>query len=194
MTPGLRKYSCQLTIDPETVNQELQLSDNNKKVTYMEEEEAFPDHPERFDSRWPQLLCTDALSGRCYWEVKWSGIVYISVSYRRTERKENNEKSVFGWNDQSWSLECSNLGYAVWHNDEKTSITSSSPNSLLSFMTSSFSVTWKVAVYVDCDAGILSFYKVLSGKPIHLHTFNTTFKEPLYPGFTVWPGSSVCLL
>uniref|UniRef100_A0A3Q2TGR8 B30.2/SPRY domain-containing protein n=1 Tax=Fundulus heteroclitus TaxID=8078 RepID=A0A3Q2TGR8_FUNHE len=169
--------SCQLTIDPETLTQELQLSDNNKEVTHVKEEEAFPDHPERFDGRWPQLLCTDALSGRCYWEVKWSGIVYISVSYRRTEREENNEKSVFGWNDQSWSLECSNLGYAVWHNDKKTSITSS-----------------RVAVYVDCDAGILSFYKVLSGKPIHLHTFNTTFKEPLYPGFTVWPGSSACLL
>ncbi|XP_036006881.1 NLR family CARD domain-containing protein 3 [Fundulus heteroclitus] len=195
MTPGLRKYSCQLTIDPETVNQELQLSDNNKEVTHVKEEEAFPDHPERFEGRWPQLLCTDALSGRCYWEVKWSGIVYISVSYRRTEREENNEKSVFGWNDQSWSLECSNRdGYAVWHDDRKTSITSSSPNSLLSFMSSSFSVARKVAVYVDCDAGILSFYKVLSGKPIHLYTFNTTFKEPLYPGFTVWPGSSACLL
>ncbi|KAM4541124.1 NLR family CARD domain-containing protein 3-like isoform 2-T3 [Fundulus diaphanus] len=195
MTPGLRKYSCQFTIDPETVNQELQLSDNNKKVTHVKEEEVFPDHPERFDGRWPQLLCTDALSGRCYWEVKWSGTVYISVSYRRTEREENCEMSVFGWNDQSWSLECSNHdGYAVWHNDRKTSITSSSPNSLLSFMTSSFSVARRVAVYIDCDAGILSFYKVLSGKLIHLHTFNTTFKEPLYPGFTVWPDSSVCLL
>ncbi|KAM9339617.1 NLR family CARD domain-containing protein 3-like [Symphorus nematophorus] len=39
------------------------------------------------------------------------------------------------------------------------------------------------AVYVDCAAGSLSFYRVSSDKLIHLHTFNTTFTEPLYPGF-----------
>ncbi|KAM4724353.1 NLR family CARD domain-containing protein 3-like [Anableps anableps] len=193
LTPGLRKYSCQLKIDTNTVPKTLQLS-NNKEVTHVREDHAYPDPPHRFEGPYPQLLCTDGLSGRCYWEVKWSGIVFISVSYRGTERKENNVRSVFGWNDQSWSLECSDHhGYSVWYNNNKTCISSSSPSALLSFMTSSFSVSKRVGVYVDCDAGILSFYRVLSGKLIHLHTINTTFKETLYPGFTVWPGSSVCL-
>uniref|UniRef100_UPI0037E7B08D NLR family CARD domain-containing protein 3-like n=1 Tax=Semicossyphus pulcher TaxID=241346 RepID=UPI0037E7B08D len=44
-------------------------------------------------------------------------------------------------------------------------------------------VSNRVAVYVDCPAGTLSFYKVSSNTLIHLHTFNTTFTEPLYPGF-----------
>ncbi|CAI5657096.1 unnamed protein product [Oreochromis niloticus] len=56
--------------------------------------------------------------------------------------------------------------------------------------------TWRrVAVYVDCPAGTLSFYIVSSDTLIHLHTFNTTFTETLYPGFWLdWSlGSSVSL-
>uniref|UniRef100_A0AAQ6IMR6 NACHT-associated domain-containing protein n=1 Tax=Anabas testudineus TaxID=64144 RepID=A0AAQ6IMR6_ANATE len=36
LRPGLRKYFCQLTIDTNTVNRKLRLSDNNRKVTYEE--------------------------------------------------------------------------------------------------------------------------------------------------------------
>ncbi|XP_076738555.1 protein NLRC3-like isoform X2 [Maylandia zebra] len=79
LRPGLRKYSCQLTIDTNTVNTKLQLSDNNRKVTYVEEVQSYPDHPDRFDL-WPQLLCRNGLTGRCYWEVEWRGNVYISSS------------------------------------------------------------------------------------------------------------------
>ncbi|KAL4009093.1 hypothetical protein ACER0C_002945 [Sarotherodon galilaeus] len=50
--------------------------------------------------------------------------------------------------------------------------------------------TLRAAVYVDCPAGTLSFYRVSSDTLIHLHTFNTTFTQTLYPGFRVWsPGS-----
>ncbi|CAI5682320.1 unnamed protein product [Oreochromis niloticus] len=78
LRPGLRKYSCQLTIDTNTVNTNLQLSDNNRKVTHVEEVQSYPDHPDRFDVY--QLLCRDGLTGRCYWEVEWRGNVYISSS------------------------------------------------------------------------------------------------------------------
>ncbi|XP_054896602.1 ribonuclease inhibitor-like [Poeciliopsis prolifica] len=89
LTPDLKKYSCQLTIDTNTVNKFLQLSEGNRKVTYVEELQSYPDHPDRFDD--PQLLCRTGLTGRCYWEVKWRGEVYISVSYRRIRRKGDNE-------------------------------------------------------------------------------------------------------
>uniref|UniRef100_A0AAX7UIK7 SPRY-associated domain-containing protein n=1 Tax=Astatotilapia calliptera TaxID=8154 RepID=A0AAX7UIK7_ASTCA len=78
LRPGLRKYSCQLTIDTNTVNTKLQLSDNNRKVTHVEEVQSYPDHPDRFDDY--QLLCRNGLTGRCYWEVEWRGDVYISSS------------------------------------------------------------------------------------------------------------------
>uniref|UniRef100_A0AAX7VKZ4 B30.2/SPRY domain-containing protein n=1 Tax=Astatotilapia calliptera TaxID=8154 RepID=A0AAX7VKZ4_ASTCA len=184
LRPGLRKYSCQLTIDTNTVHTKLQLSDNNRKVTRVEEVQSYPDHPDRFDV-YSQLLCRDGLTGRCYWEVEWRGNVYISVSYRSIRRKGDSDDCVFGWNDQSWSLYCSDeRPHCVRHNKIKTSISSSS----------SSSVSNRAAVYVDCPAGTLSFYRVSSDTLIHLHTFNTTFTQTLYPGFYVsyYPhGSSV---
>ncbi|CAI5659977.1 unnamed protein product [Oreochromis niloticus] len=78
LRPGLRTYSCQLTIDTNTVNTNLKLSDNNRKVTRVEEVQSYPDHPDRFDVH-PQLLCTNGLIGRCYWEVEWRGRVDISL-------------------------------------------------------------------------------------------------------------------
>ncbi|KAL4009115.1 hypothetical protein ACER0C_002967 [Sarotherodon galilaeus] len=185
LRPGLRKYSCQLTIDTNTVHINLQLSDNNRKVTHVKEVQSYPDHPDRFDG-WEQLLCRNGLTGRCYWEVEWRGDVYISVSYRSIRRKGGSYDCVFGGNDQSWSLWCSDDGPRyVRHNNRYTSISSSS---------SSSSVSNRAAVYVDCPAGTLSFYRVSSDTLIHLHTFNTTFTQTLYPGFAVWsPGSSVSL-
>ncbi|XP_026019142.1 NLR family CARD domain-containing protein 3-like [Astatotilapia calliptera] len=183
LRPGLRKYSCQLTIDTNTVNTKLQLSENNRKVARVEEIQSYPDHPDRFDV-YPQFLCRNGLTGRCYWEVEWRGNIYISVSYRQIGRKGNSEDCLFGHNDQSWSLHCAGDGpRCVWQNKRYTSISSSS----------SSSVSNRAAVYVDCPAGTLSFYRVASDTLIHLHTFNTTFTQTLYPGFRFNPGSSVTL-
>ncbi|CAI5669470.1 unnamed protein product, partial [Oreochromis niloticus] len=185
LRPGLRKYSCQLTIDTNTVNIWLNLSDNNRKVTFYKEALSYSDHPDRFD-RWTQLLCRNGLIGRCYWEVEWRGSIDLSVSYRRIRRKGGSVDCVFGRNDQSWSLYCSDDGpCSVMHNNRETRIFSSS---------SSSSVSNRVAVYVDCPAGTLSFYRVSSDTLIHLHTFNTTFTQTLYPGLRFRsPGSSVSL-
>ncbi|KAM6942742.1 NLR family CARD domain-containing protein 3-like [Xenentodon cancila] len=181
LRPGLRKYSCQLSIDTNTVHKYIKLSDNNRKMTYAWDDQSYPDHPDRFDVC-RQLLCREGLTGRCYWEVQRSGDVEISVSYRRIGRKGNSDDCVFGRNNNSWSLDCSDDGrYSVRHNNRRTPPSSSSK------------VSDRVAVYVDVPAGTLSFYSVSSDRLIHLHTFNTTFTEPLYPGFWFWSGSSVSL-
>ncbi|XP_054864061.1 NACHT, LRR and PYD domains-containing protein 12-like [Amphiprion ocellaris] len=182
LTPGPWRYSCQLTVDTNTVNRKLKLSDNNRKVTHVDEDQSYPDHSDRF-YYWEQLLCRTGLTGRCSWEVEWRGRVHISVSYRGIRRKGYSDDCRFGRNDQSWSLFCSNVGYSVWHNKRQTSISSSS-------------VSHRVSVYVDVPAGTLSFYRVSSDSLIHLHTFNTTFTQPLYPGFGFFrsrSGSSVFL-
>ncbi|KAF1371536.1 hypothetical protein PFLUV_G00269370 [Perca fluviatilis] len=183
LTPGLRKYSCELTVDTNTANRYLELSDDNRTVTRVEEKQPYPDHPERFDSRWSQLLCREVLTGRCYWEVEVRGKVDVAVTYRGISRIGDRNDCLFGYNDQSWSLNCSDDGYSVNHNDRRT------------YMSSSISISDRVGVYVDVPAGSLSFYKVSSGSLIHLHTFNTTFTQPLYPGLMLWggPGDSVSL-
>ncbi|XP_073339908.1 protein NLRC3-like [Pagrus major] len=125
LTPGLRKYSCELRVDTNTVSREIGLSHSNRRMMYVEEVQSYPDHPERFDC--PQLLCRTGLTGRCYWEVEWFGRVSISVSYRGISRRGDREDCEFGANDQSWSLNCSDgVGYSVRHNNRSTSITSGS--------------------------------------------------------------------
>ncbi|KAG7508377.1 NACHT, LRR and PYD domains-containing 3-like isoform X1 [Solea senegalensis] len=179
LKPGLRKYSCELELDTNTMNRKLKLSDDNRKVTRVTEDQWYPDHPDRFEF-WSQLLCRPGLTGRCYWEVEWKGTVDISLSYRGIKRKGIGFDCLFGDNDQSWSLICSDVhGNFVHHCGIRTPIMSS--------------VSHRVSVYVDCPAGTLSFYSVSSDSLIHLHTFRTTFTEPVYPGYLVCPGSSVSL-
>ncbi|XP_015260285.1 PREDICTED: NACHT, LRR and PYD domains-containing protein 1-like, partial [Cyprinodon variegatus] len=182
LKPGLRKYSCQITIDTKTVNKYLKLSEDNRKVTCLGELQSYSDHPQRFDL--PQLLCGTVLTDRCYWEVEWKGNICISVSYQRIRRRGDMRHVFFGLNNQSWCLRCSEGGgCSVWHNNREASIPSPS-------------VSNRVAVYVDYPAGVLSFYSVSSDSLIHLHTFSTTFTDPLHPGFgfsVLSPGSSVSL-
>ncbi|XP_078140682.1 NACHT, LRR and PYD domains-containing protein 3-like [Centroberyx gerrardi] len=177
LKPGLRKYACELTLDPNTAHRNLFLSEDNRKVTEVREEQPYPDHPERFDC-WPQLLCRNGLTGRCYWEVERKGSVSIGVTYRGIRRRGEGVDCWIGWNEKSWSLSCSDKRYSVRHNNRETDI------SLLSSSDSD-----RVAVYLDWSAGSLSFYRVSSDSLIHLHTFHSTFTEPLYPGFGFWSGS-----
>ncbi|XP_041658404.1 NLR family CARD domain-containing protein 3-like [Cheilinus undulatus] len=182
LKPGFWKYACELEVDTNTVYRLLKLSDNNRKVTRLKEDQSYPDHPGRFEN-WSQLLCQNELTDRCYWEVEWRGEVSVSVSYRGIGRDGKRDDKLFGRNDQSWCLICTDDSYSVCHNNRQTIISSSCWSS----------VSHRVAVYVDHPAGCLSFYGVSSDTQIHLHTFNTTFAEPLYPGFTIWRGSSVSL-
>ncbi|KAG5277613.1 hypothetical protein AALO_G00089410 [Alosa alosa] len=119
---GLKKYACELTLDPDTAHIRLLLSEGNKKVMWESEKQSYPDHPDRFDV-WPQVLSRQPLTGRCYWEC-------IS----------------------------------------------------------------RVGVYLDREAGSLSFYRVSSDTLTHLHTFYTTLTdEHLYAGVGLWPGCTVSL-
>ncbi|XP_041661026.1 NLR family CARD domain-containing protein 3-like [Cheilinus undulatus] len=171
LKPGLRKYFCEISLDPNTAHKQLKLSENNKKVTFLEEDQAHPPHPERFEI-WTQVLCRESLTGRCYWEVEWKERVTIAVTYKSIRRKGNSDDCVFGFNDHSWRLHCTDQGFAHRHNDKTPAVP---------FCCTS--VTDRVAVYVDCPAGTLSFYKVSSDVLTHLHTYNTTFTETLLAGF-----------
>ncbi|KAI2668952.1 NACHT, LRR and PYD domains-containing protein 3 [Labeo rohita] len=180
MTTGLRKYACDLTLNPNTAHAQLILSDGNRKVMRVEDHQPYPDHPERFDEYF-QVLCVESLTGRCYWEVEWSGSADISLSYKGISRKGWNDCK-FGSNDKSWSLNCSGDSFSVRHYKNYTDIPSVCSSS------------HRVGVYVDVSAGSLSYYSVSDTHTLtHLHTFNTTFTEPLYAGFTVYYGSSVSL-
>ncbi|KAG5849735.1 hypothetical protein ANANG_G00074870, partial [Anguilla anguilla] len=173
------QYSCQLTLDPNTANQYLRLSEGNRAVTRVGKIQSYPDHPERFDG-WTQVLCREGLSGRCYWEAEWSGDgVSIAVSYKEISRKGLGDDCGLGRNNKSWSLRRSSGGYFFRHNNKSTKIPV--PRSS------------RIGVYLDHRAGTLSFYSVSDTMTL-LHRVQTTFTQPLYPAFWAWSvGSSVKL-
>ncbi|XP_048035531.1 NACHT, LRR and PYD domains-containing protein 12-like [Megalobrama amblycephala] len=179
ITAGLRKYSHQFTLDLNTVNKYRQLFENNRVITVTVTVQPYPDHPDRFEC--PQVLCRESVCGRCYWEIKWSGRVSISVSYKSISRKGWGYECLFGYNDQSWGLYRSSDRYSFIHNKIKTELPVKPISS-------------RVGVYVDHSAGTLSFYSVKRDTMILIHTVQTTFTQPLYPGFWVYGyGSSVKL-
>ncbi|XP_050957088.1 stonustoxin subunit beta-like [Labeo rohita] len=180
ITPGLRKYACDLTLDPNTAHTQLIVSDNNKKTTCVKDHQLYPDHPDRFEN-YEQVLCGESLTGRCYWEVKWSGWCHVAVAYKGISRKGGSDCR-FGLNEVSWSLNCSDEIYSFWHNNNKK-------NNPLPFSSSN-----RVGVYVDVLAGTLSFYRVSDTHTFtHIYTHTTTFTKPLYAGIVVYPDSSVSL-
>ncbi|KAK3520896.1 hypothetical protein QTP86_002425 [Hemibagrus guttatus] len=89
MPASVRDF-CYLTLDPNTAHPLLTLSEKNRVVRRSNTEQQYSDHPERFDS-YSQVLCKESVSGRCYWEVEWSGLVYISVSYKEMSRKGRDQ-------------------------------------------------------------------------------------------------------
>ncbi|XP_032364694.1 NLR family CARD domain-containing protein 3-like [Etheostoma spectabile] len=120
LTPGLRRDSCELTVDTNTVDRNLKLSDNNRTVTWVEEDQPYPGHPERFKS-YHQLLCREGLTGPCYWESRPEDWL-IYQCYRGIRRRGDSGDCWFGCNDQSWSLDCSDDRYYVRHNNRETSV------------------------------------------------------------------------
>ncbi|KAM3842717.1 NLR family CARD domain-containing protein 3-like, partial [Diretmus argenteus] len=179
---GLRKYACDLTLDPNTACRYLLLSDGNQKMTRGKAVQTYPDHPERFNN-WGQVLCREGLTGRHYWVAEWTGTsAGLGVCYKGICKKGEGNDCVLGYNDQSWSLRVYDDCYNAWHNRKGEPITPPS------------SISKRVGVYLDWPAGTLSFYSVSSNTLSHLHTFHTTFAEPLYPGFRLWhDGMSVSL-
>ncbi|KAK7879196.1 hypothetical protein WMY93_034020 [Mugilogobius chulae] len=87
MVPGLRKYSCEFSLDPNTARRILKLSEDKRTVTCVWKDQQYPDHEDRFTD-YIQVLSSTGLRGRCYWEVDWSGReVSIAVSYRGIKRR-----------------------------------------------------------------------------------------------------------
>ncbi|XP_051244391.1 tripartite motif-containing protein 16-like protein isoform X2 [Dicentrarchus labrax] len=161
------KYSRELTLDPNTANTQLLLSEGNRKATVMSKHQSYSSHPDRFTD-WVQVLSRESLTGRCYWEVEWrGGGVYIAVAYKNINRA-GISRCKFGLNDKSWALSCDNNSYKFWYNNAQTPV--SGPRSS------------RVGVYLDHSAGILSFYSVSETMTL-LHRVQTTFTQPLYAGF-----------
>ncbi|KTG18780.1 hypothetical protein cypCar_00020215 [Cyprinus carpio] len=164
-----------ITLDRNTAHEYLKLSEWNRVVTNMNENQSYWDNSDRFDHKY-QVLSNESLNGRCYWEVERKGSVYISVSYKSISRKGRGRKCEFGSNDCSWSLTCSNYSCSFFHSGISITLPVSSSS--------------RIGVYADQSAGTLSFYSVSDTMTL-IHRVHTTFTQPLYAGFWVYYNAQV---
>ncbi|KAM9384469.1 tripartite motif-containing protein 16-like [Pholidichthys leucotaenia] len=165
---GFLKYSREITLDPNTAHTQLLLSEGNRKVTLMSKVQSYSSHPDRFTGINYQVLSRESLSGRCYWEVEWSGDrVGVAVAYKSISRAGKSDEVYFGYTDKSWSLYRFKDYCNFWFNHVHTRV--SDPGSS------------RVGVFLDHRAGLLSFYSVSETMTL-LHRVQTTFTQPLYAG------------
>lgn len=160
------------SFDQNTADRNLRVSDDRRVVELVKDELQYPDHPERFDGC-KQVLCTEWLSGRCYWEVQWDGMVTVGVACGGIQRRGDWDACCLGRNAQSWGVLCSAQGYTPRHDNKQLETVPPLPAD-----------SRKMGVYLDCSAGTLSFFCFpSSAKFFHVHTFHATFNEPLYAAF-----------
>ncbi|XP_042247016.1 tripartite motif-containing protein 16-like protein [Thunnus maccoyii] len=169
------KYSCEITLDPNTVNTWLLLSEGNRKTEQTRQKQSYSNHPDRFTD-WRQVLSGESLTGRCYWEVERRGRgVCVAVAYKNISRAGGSIHCGFGFSYKSWALYCDTNCYEFWFNNISTRV--SGPGSS------------RVGVYLDHRAGILSFYSVSETMTL-LHRVQTTFTQPLYAGLCPYYGDT----
>ncbi|XP_076018467.1 E3 ubiquitin/ISG15 ligase TRIM25 [Genypterus blacodes] len=163
-----------LTLDSNSAHPFLNISDDLRSVTRVKTRLPRAAHPERFD-HWPQVLTIQTCaSGTHWWELEVEGFWDIGVCYRSIGRK-GKERNAFGNNKVSWSLtQQHDKKLAAWHNRRKTRL--------------AYQMTGnRLAVALDYAAGTIMFSEVgPSANLTHIHTFSTTFTQPVCLGFGLY--------
>ncbi|KAM9335541.1 E3 ubiquitin/ISG15 ligase TRIM25-like [Symphorus nematophorus] len=160
------RYCCPLTLDGNSICSGLSISQQDRRVTSLTCN-SYSYGYQYSGNGIKQVLCKQGLSQRCYWEVSWTGGTWsVAVSYKDISTSLMH-KSEFGNNNQSWSLECSPYGFSFRHNTKN--VTVSGPKS------------FKIGVFLDYEAGTLSFYSISDTMTL-LHKERNTFTQPVYPG------------
>ncbi|XP_068098349.1 E3 ubiquitin/ISG15 ligase TRIM25-like [Hyperolius riggenbachi] len=158
-----------IILDRDTAGNSINISEDLKSVSWAKQLNNYPENPARFSFN--QVLSKTVFSsGRHYWEVETgkTGICRMGVAYSSIDRRE---QATIGNDEKSWCLEYCGNNLTVLHN--KRGFRFSAPASRLSF-----------GVYLDYEAGRLSFYELCD--PVRfIHTFTTTFTEPLHAAFVV---------
>ncbi|XP_073488512.1 E3 ubiquitin/ISG15 ligase TRIM25-like [Aquarana catesbeiana] len=164
-----------ILLDVNTAHNCLHISDDMKTVSRSGRQQKRPETPERFQS-WSQVLSSQRFSsGRHYWEVDVDKAENYSIGmcYPSIERRGIGVESWIGNNNKSWCLWRYGGVCFIIHDNKQILISPKLPSK-------------RIRIYVDYEAGQLSFYDLCD--PIrHLHTFTTTFTEPLHAG--LWVGN-----
>uniref|UniRef100_A0A8C5AHN3 B30.2/SPRY domain-containing protein n=1 Tax=Gadus morhua TaxID=8049 RepID=A0A8C5AHN3_GADMO len=161
-----------VTLDPDTANVWLILSEDGKQVHHGGVWKSLPDNPKRFSLFTLVVLTRQSFSsGRFYFEIQ----VKDKTEWRLGVARESIDRSGgTRWTPETgyWTLLYNNYGL-VFNDDPAVRLPLRAG-------------LQKVGVFVDYDEGLVSFYDVEA----RVHIYSATgcnFSEPLYPIFH--PGS-----
>ncbi|KAL7875469.1 hypothetical protein AOLI_G00104320, partial [Acnodon oligacanthus] len=165
---SVRQHAVDVTLDADTANPFLLLSDDGKQVTHGDKRQKLPKNPKRFN-RCPCVLGKEGFSsGRVYYEVQVRG--KTEWDFGVTESTNRKGEIRLSPEDGYWTM---------WLTNETKYVALDSPPVPLSLK----QAPQKVGVFVDYEEGLVSFYDVKSRS--HIYSFTgQSFTEKLYPYFS----------
>ncbi|XP_025151635.2 butyrophilin subfamily 1 member A1-like isoform X1 [Bubalus bubalis] len=165
-----RSYAAHVTLDPNTAFFELFLSEDHRSVKRRNLWQNLPEKPERFSFDPCVLGHRSFSSGRHYWEVEVGDRTYweLGVCEENVDRAWGIAESP---QNGFWAVELYANKYQAL-TSPRTALPLSEPPS-------------RVGVFLDYEAGHVSFYSVADGS--HIYTFpQASFSGPLRPFFCLW--------
>ncbi|XP_039356666.1 butyrophilin subfamily 2 member A1-like [Mauremys reevesii] len=160
-------YAVDVTLDPDTAQPDLILSEDRKLVRYGDKRQDLPDNPERFD-KYPVVLGAEGFTGgRRYWEVEVGDKTRWTLGVCR-ESVSRKGKVTYAPGNGIWVVR-------LW--DGEYEACTSPPTPLPMSVRLS-----RVGIFLDYEAGEVSFYNVTDRS--HLFTFTDTFSGTLHPYFS----------
>ncbi|XP_042351742.1 E3 ubiquitin-protein ligase TRIM21-like [Plectropomus leopardus] len=164
----VQQYAVDVTLDPDTANPELILSDDGKQVhdNDVGMVMTLADNPKRFSSCTCVLGKQSFSSGRFYYEVQVKGKTDWDLG---VVRESVNRKGQI-------TLTPENGYWTIWLRNENEYKALAEPSVVLSLK----SQPQKVGVFVDYEEGLVSFYDVDAAALIYYFT-GCSFTEKLYP-------------
>lgn len=164
-----QRYAVDVTLDPDTANPCLTVSEDGKQVSHGDKRRNLPNKPERFDHV-PNVLAKEGFSlGKFYFEVQvkdktqWD----IGVANQSINRKGDIRLSPM------------NGYWTIWLRKEHELTANAGPAVDLHVR----EIPQKVGVFVDYDEGEVSFYDVDTRAKIFSFT-GYNFTEKLFPFFS----------
>ncbi|KAM8752209.1 E3 ubiquitin-protein ligase TRIM39-like [Acanthopagrus schlegelii] len=165
----VQQYAVDVTLDPDTAQPELILSDDRKQVKHGYVRNNLPDNPERFDYCVNVLAKQSFSSGRFYYEIQvkkkteWTlGVVRESINRKGqiTPTPQDGYWTICLRNKNKYKA-CAgpSVRLSLKHQPEK------------------------VGVFVDYEEGLVSFYDVDAAALIYSFT-GCCFTQKLYPYFS----------
>ncbi|XP_059191187.1 E3 ubiquitin-protein ligase TRIM39-like isoform X1 [Centropristis striata] len=165
----VQQSAVDLTLDPDTAQTNLILSDDGKQVKHGDVRKKLPDSPERFDYCACVLAKQSFSSGRFYYEVQVKGKTKWTLG---VARESINRKGDI-------TLTPQNGFWTIWLRNENEYKAHADPAVRLSLK----SRPEKVGVFVDYEEGLVSFYDVDAAALLYSFT-GCCFTEKLYPYFS----------